>query len=131
LEGIFNNPKEIATALQNAPDNFPVYGVQEVAPLVALMSGRTIFENKIDTNTQNFVAGTQNKTEISKNAVKNGIYLVARVGEYPDLNIHDTGFELYFDTDTFKAFCTKYKSFDRPNLTDNLNKVTIYRCLSK
>ena len=49
-QGVFENPAEIANALKTAPDNFPVYGVQEVAPLVALMSGRTIFEN-IDTNT--------------------------------------------------------------------------------
>lgn len=59
-EGIFENPQEIAQALINTSDNFPIYGVQEVTPLVALMSGKKIFNNVIDTNTQNFAAKTHN-----------------------------------------------------------------------
>ncbi len=130
-EGVFSNPQEIVGVLQTAPDNFPIYGTQEVAPLVALLSGREIFENKIDTNTQNFASGTHNKNEISKNAIENGVYLVARVGEYPEQNIHDTGFELYFDINVFKSACTKYKSFERKSSNDYLNEIAIYRCLSK
>lgn len=130
-QGIFENPTEIASALKTAQDNLPIYGVQEVAPLVALLSGRTIFDNKIDTNTQNFAAGTHNRTEISKNAVAHGIYLIARVGEYQKQNIHDTGFEAYFDSEIFKTSCTKFKSFPRPNSNDNLNEVAIYRCVQK
>ena len=96
-EGIFENPQEIAAALKAVPENLPVYGAQEVAPLVALMSGRKIFDNVIDTNTQNFAAGTHNLKLISENAAQVGIYLVARTAEYPDQNIHNTGFEGYFD----------------------------------
>ncbi len=130
-QGVFENPSEIASVLKILPDGFPVYGVQEVAPLVALLSGRVIFDNKIDTNTQNFAAGTHNRTEISKNAVAHGVYLIARVGEYPEQNIHDTGFEAYFDSEIFKTSCTKFKSFPRPNLDDNLNEIAIYRCILK
>ena len=60
-----------------------------------------------------------------------GIYLVARVGEYPEQNIHDVGFEAYFNPEIFKTACTKYKSFARPNSLDNLNEVAIYRCVLK
>jgi len=130
-EGIFENPKEIADAIMLAPDNYPIYGVQEVTPLIALMSNRKIFENVIDTNTQNFASGTHNRNEISKRAVENGIYLIARVGEYPEQNIHNTGFEAYFDSDIFKSACTKFKSFPRPNLGDNLNEIAIYKCALK
>ncbi|MHB0977820.1 MAG: ArnT family glycosyltransferase [Minisyncoccota bacterium] len=130
-EGIFSNPEEIAQVLRLAPNNLPVYGTQEVAPLIALLSGREIFENKIDTNTQNFASGTHNKDEISKNAASQGIYLLARVGEYPEQNIHDTGFEPYFDAKIFKSTCSKLKSFPRPTPNDNLNEIAIYHCFSK
>ena len=127
-EGIFNNPEEVAEVLRNIPDSLPIYGVQEVAPLVALMSNRQIFNNIIDTNTQNFAAGTQDKDKISNEAVRSGIYLVARVGYYPEQNIVDTGFEGYFDKEIFKKYCTNYKSFERPSWNDPLNQITIYRC---
>jgi hypothetical protein len=127
-QGIFDNPQEIATALEQTPDNFPIYGVEEVTPLVALMADRPIFENIIDTNTQNFAAGTHNRDEISREAVKNGIYLVARVADYPDQNIMDTGFENYFNSDIFKTSCTTYRKFPRPSPDDPLNDIAIYRC---
>jgi hypothetical protein len=127
-QGILQNPEEIAEALKNAPDDFPVYGVQEVAPLVALQSGRKIFNNVIDTNTQNFAAGTHNLNQISQDAVRNGIYLVARIADYPDQNIRDTGFEGYFSPEIFKSSCVTYKDFARPSTDSSSNKVVIYRC---
>ncbi len=127
-EGIFNNPEEISATLKNTPENFPIYGVQEVAPLVALEANKKIFDNKIDTNTQNFAAKTHDLNKISEDAVNNGIYLIARVGEYPAQNIHDTGFEAYFSKEIFDKYCTMYKSFDRSTPDSSLNKITIYRC---
>ena len=127
-EGLFNNPEEVGEVLRNTSDSLPIYGVQEVAPLVALMSKKQIFNNIIDTNTQNFAAGTQDKDKISNEAVKGGIYLVARVGYYPEQNIVDTGFEGYFDKEIFKKYCTNYKSFERPSWGDPLNQITIYHC---
>ncbi|MFZ2769994.1 MAG: glycosyltransferase family 39 protein [Minisyncoccia bacterium] len=127
-QGVFVNPEEIVEALKTAPDSFPVYGVQEVAPLVALLANKNIAQNIIDTNTQNFASGTHNRDKISKEVVKDGVYLIARVGEYPEQNIHDTGFENYFSEKIFKDTCTKYKSFKRTNTVDELNEVAIYRC---
>jgi len=99
-----------------------------VTPLVALMSDKQIFNNIIDTNTQNFAAGTHNLNLISENAVKNGIYLVARVANYPEQNIHDTGFEGYFNKEVFDNSCKLYKAFDRNVPDDPLNQVAIYKC---
>ncbi|OGJ04262.1 hypothetical protein A3F97_02135 [Candidatus Nomurabacteria bacterium RIFCSPLOWO2_12_FULL_41_10] len=127
-QGIFNQPEEIAEALKTAPEDFPAYGAQEIAPLVALMSGRKIFGNVIDTNTQNFAAETQNLDLISEKATKNGIYLVARVANYPEQNMQDTGFEGYFNKKIFDSSCKFYKSFDRNSPGDPLNQVTIYKC---
>ena len=128
-EGIFNQPAEIASVLGKAPENFPIYGAQEVAPLLALMSGKKIFDNVIDTNTQNFLTGAQNLEEVSMNAVQDGVYLVARVANYPDQNIHDTGFEGYFDKKNFDQSCSLYQAFNRTTPDDPLNEIAIYKCL--
>lgn len=127
-QGIFNNPEEISEALKNTGDDFPIYGIQEVAPLIALYSDKKIFNNIIDTNTQNFASGTHNLDQISKDAVERGIYLVARTGEYPEQNIKDTGFEGYFNRELFESSCVTYKSFSRPSPDDTMNKIVIYRC---
>ncbi|MFA6000203.1 MAG: glycosyltransferase family 39 protein [Candidatus Paceibacterota bacterium] len=127
-EGIFRNPGEVAEALRNTPEDLPVYGLQEVTPLVALMSGKKIFQNIIDTNTQNFASGTHNKIKISEEAVKEGIYLVTRVGYYPAQGVVDTGFENYFDRGTFDKYCTPYMAFDHPSFNDPLNQIKIYKC---
>lgn len=110
-QGVFSNAEEVAAAVAEAPENYPVYGIQEVAPLAALMAGRHIFANIIDTNTQNFAAGTHDKASISERAVENGIYLITRDSEL-----------LYFDTSLFEQFCTPYRSLR--------NNIEIYSCYS-
>ena len=127
-EGIFYQPEEIATALRNAPGNLPIYGEDEVAPLLSLMSGRQIFDNMIDTSIQHFASGAQDMNALSEKAAENGIYFVARVANYPDQNIHDTGFEEYFDKKVFDSSCKLYKAFDRSVPDDPLNQVAIYKC---
>lgn len=92
------------------------------------MSGKKIFQNIIDTNTQNFASGTHNKIKISEEAVKEGIYLVTRVGYYPAQGVVDTGFENYFDRGTFDKYCTPYMAFDHPSFNDPLNQIKIYKC---
>jgi hypothetical protein len=127
-QGIFDNPQEVAQALINAKDAKPLYGVQEAAPLVALMADRPIFENVIDTNTQNFAAGTHDIKNISGDIQKKGSYLVARIADYPAQGITDTGYENYFSKAVFKSSCTRFKTFPRPNTLDQLNDVVIYKC---
>lgn len=108
-DGIFADPQVVALSLQEAPENLPVYGPQEIAPLVALMSSRQLFRNIIDTNTQNFASGTHDRSTISNEAVENGIYLVAEGEPY-----------LYFDNAIFKTSCSLYKSFP--------GDIAIYKC---
>mgnify|MGYP001566575500 CR=1 FL=1 len=127
-QGIFREPQEIAEALKNAPENLPAYGSIEMAPLVALMSGKKIFDNVMDTSVQNFASGGQNLSLISEKAAKSGVYLVTRVANYPEQNIKDTGFEGYFDKKVFDSSCALYKSFDRISPDDPLNQVAIYKC---
>lgn len=98
---IFSNTEPVAAALRDAPEPYPVYGIQEVAPLAALIADKPVFDNIIDTNTQNFAAGTHDRDTISLKAVENGIYLIT----------HEDNL-LYFDQDLFDRYCTLYKSFD-------------------
>jgi hypothetical protein len=126
-QGTFQNPEEVASALSSAPLGLPVYGVQEVAPLVALIANKSIFQNVIDTNTQNFGSEALNIQNISDSAIKNGVYLVARIADYPEQGVTDTGYEAYFYKKDFSS-CTRYKTFRRPSPGDALNDVVIYKC---
>lgn len=126
-QGIFEHPEEVASALVNAQDTRPIYGVQEAAPLVALIANKPIFQHSIDTNTQNFSSGALNKKDISDDAIKHGIYLIARIADYPELGVTDTGYENYFSEEDFSS-CKRYATFPRPTLGDPLNDVAIYRC---
>ncbi len=127
-QGIFKNPKEISEMLKDTPENLPIYGSAEATPLLALMSGKKIFDNVIDTNVQNFASSAQDLSLISERATKSGIYLVARIADYPEQNIKDTGFEGYFDKNIFDNFCAPYKSFERISPDTPLNTVAIYKC---
>ena len=85
-------------------------------------------ENKIDTNTQSFASGAQDLMVLSNKAAQSGVYFVARVANYPEQNITDTGFEGYFDKQIFDSACAPYKSFDRVSTNTPLNQVVIYKC---
>ncbi|MCR4334785.1 MAG: glycosyltransferase family 39 protein [Patescibacteria group bacterium] len=127
-QGVLDNPQEIAEVLKNAKEDLPIYGSTEVAPLVALISGKEIFDNAIDTNTQSFASGAQDLGVMSQDAVEHGVYFVARIANYPKQNITDTGFEGYFDRKIFESSCVLYKSFDRTSPDTLLNQVAIYKC---
>ena len=65
--------------------------------------------------------------DISDDIMKNGAYLVARIADYPDQGVTDTGYESYFSKTAF-ATCKRLVSFSRPSPDDPLNIVAIYRC---
>ena len=127
-QNIFSNSWDIAVAIRHSPENLPLYGTHEITPLLALIADRPIFGNYIDTNTQNFAALTLDKEKISNEAVEKGVYLVAKVADYPpQYSIPLQGYELYFDKDLFERYCTLYESFPS-TAGDAYNKVNIYRC---
>jgi len=126
-KGRFLNAVEIARYLQNAQENFEIYGSHEVAPLISLLSQRKLFDNRIDTNPQSFASGAQNLDRVSERAVEQGIYLIARISDYPEYNIRDFGYQGYFKEEIFKKYCQEDKKFPSTSQeTDNF--IGIYRC---
>ncbi len=126
-QNVFSNSEDIAVAIRHSPENYDLYGTHEITPLLALIAHRNLFNNYIDTNTQNFAALTLDKTQVSEEAVTKGIYLVTKVADYPDYGIAIQGFEEYFDRRLFDRYCKLYESFPS-TAGDAYNKVNIYSC---
>ena len=124
-QGLFVNSAEVGDYVRNLPEDFDLYGSHELAPLVALQAGRELFDNRIDTNTQAFASGAQNLEDVSLRAVQKGVYLVARIQDYPEYGIKDYGYSGYFSESMFNKFCSRLKDF--PVAYSN-EKVVIYEC---
>ncbi len=126
-QGRFLNAPEIAEYLKTQTAHDVVYGSHEVAPLLALLSGKEIFDNHIDTNGQVFAAGTEDREAVSHAAAEHGVYLVARITDLPEYNLRDVGYESYFSPDVFKQACKRLKFFpSTSNESDNF--IAIYDC---
>jgi len=126
-QGNFSNADQVAAAVAKLPEPYPIYGDYTAATLVSVLSGRQIFRNNIDTNLTWFRNGRLDKEDISAQAVKGGVYLVARVTDAPELGIKDAGFEEYFSPDLFKASCKQVLDF--PDLSGNAySRLAVYEC---
>lgn len=127
--GRFLNSDEIAEYVRMLPEDFDLYGSHEIAPLVALKSGRKLFDNQIDTNTQAFSSGALSLEEISRRAAAKGVFLLARITDRPEYGITDSGYEGFFSRDVFGESCRRLKVFpSTSNESDNL--IVIFRCKS-
>jgi hypothetical protein len=125
--GKFSNAQEVGEFMRGQTDHDEIYGSHEVAPLIALLSDKKLFDNHIDTNGQVFAAGTLNIEKVSTAAANRGVYLLARISDYPELGIEETGFEAYFSRTIFDKFCTRVKLFpSTSNETDNY--IGVYNC---
>lgn len=80
-EGKFPEASLIAQKIQALPEPYQLYGVHEAAPLLALLSHRTVFENIIDSNTQTFASGAQDKAKVTEQALAQGVYVINRGGQ--------------------------------------------------
>ncbi len=126
-KGQFLNLTEIADYIKTLPPDTPLYGSHEFVPLVALESGRKIFNNYIDTNTQVFSADTIDLEAVSNEAATKGVFMLAKITDLPQLGIKDQGFQGYFSDTVFKKLCQRKKTFvSTSNETDNL--IAIYYC---
>ncbi|MBM4252250.1 MAG: hypothetical protein FJ146_09785 [Deltaproteobacteria bacterium] len=125
--GHFSNAPEVATAINQLPDKFPLYGSHEVAPLVAILAGRELFHNYSDTNTQLFAAGVMNRDQISDAAVEAGVYLIARITHLPDQGYLDLGYAGYFSPDRMKDSCQRALTFPSTSQETD-NQIVVYRC---
>jgi len=124
--GQFSNAPEIATYL-SMQEKKPLYGSHEVAPLIALLAGDDLLNNYIDTNPQTFGSKAHSKEEISREAVENGAYLIARIARRPEYGPGDVGTEGYFEKELFQKNCHVLKEFPSPSKEwDNL--IVIYTC---
>lgn len=125
--GKFLNLAEIASYIKTLPANTELYGSYEFIPLVALESNRKIFNNYIDTNTQVFSTGTIDLEAVSNEAATKGVFMLAKIADWPELGIKDQGFQGYFSDTVFKKFCQREKTFvSTSGETDNL--IAIYYC---
>jgi len=125
--GRFTNAWEVAEAVKALPQSSQLYGSHEIVPLVALLSDREIFGNYIDTNTQTFASGAQDMTAISTQAVKEGVYLMARVVDYPNQGYYNIGIEKYIDPNLFINTCEE--AIDKPSTANESdNKIKGFYC---
>lgn len=127
-EGIFATAQNNGSELLKQGDEYPLYGSHEIAPALALLSKRKIFENIIDTNTQTFASGVHDKDTISQKAVLGGIYLVVRIAQDPTtgeiLYLHDG----YFSQALFEESC-KLIHEDTEQVATN-NGIALFFCKS-
>jgi hypothetical protein len=134
-QGKFPNTKEITEYIKTLPEGVELYGGHEIAPVMALMADRKLFENMIDTNTQVFSAKTIDVKKLSERAVEKGIYLIAKTDDYPEYKIYDFGFEGFFDKDVFKNSCSEIKRFpvfyDMDGSETSRSKIGVYLCKNK
>lgn len=125
--GRFLNANEMVEYVKTLPSDFGIYGSHEVAPLIALLSNRSLFDNQIDTNVQVFASGAQDLKLVSQKAVNRGVYLVSRITDFPEYGIKDFGYEGFFAKELFEKYCKRQKTFpdtiERPN-----GLVAIYFC---
>jgi hypothetical protein len=125
--GHFSNAQDVASAVKELPDKFDLYGSHEVTPLVALLSGRSIFHNHADTNTQAFAAGTLDRAQLSEAAVRAGIYLIARITHLPEQGYIDVGYQGYFSPERMQDSCQRVLTF--PSTSNEIdNQIVVYRC---
>ena len=123
--GRFLNADAVAAAVEKLPPG-PLYGSHEVAPLVALLSGRTLAGNYIDTNTQAFASGGEDLLKASQTAVDEGAYLIGRVTDLPQYGIKDFGMNGYFDKSLFKYCRQAAKLPSTSGEQDNF--IGVYKC---
>lgn len=127
-EGVFATAQNNASELIKQRDNYPLYGSHEIAPLLALLSNRKIFENTIDTNTQTFASGVHDKATISQRAVSTGIYLAVRTTQDPFAGKMMYLYNGYFSQTVFEKSCKLLLEDTEQAQTDN--GVAIFFCKS-
>lgn len=125
--GRFLNAPEIAGYVRALPENFDLYGSHEVAPLIALLSGKKLFKNYIDTNPQVFAAKTVDLKAVSQEATEKKVYLLARITDLPDYGIKNFGYEGFFDKEIFEESCQMVKEFPSTSKEQD-NFIRIFKC---
>ena len=125
-QGRFFSATAVAEYVVTLPTR-PLYGSHEVAPLIALLSGRYLLPGYIDTNPQVFASGAQDLEKISREATQTGVYVLGRINDYPELGTTPTGYEGYFSKTIFDHDCQLIKEFSNPT-NESYNQVEVFFC---
>lgn len=126
-EGRLTNASQISDYVKTLPAKYDIYGSHEIAPVIALLSQRKLFDNYIDTNMQAFGSGALNLEEVSSAAAKSGVILISRITDLPQYNIKDSGYEGYFSEKVFKDDCQRIKDFPSTSNGQD-NYIVLYKC---
>lgn len=127
LQGRFTQVDNIAQFILNLDSKFHLYGSHEVAPLIALITGRPLFSNYYDTNAQIYGSGAVDKKQVSLEAVEDGVYLLTKVTNLPINAKLDSGYEGYFDSAIFEDYCQRLIIIDGQQI-ELFSDVAIYQC---
>jgi len=125
-QGVFTQAPAVAEYINTLPTK-PLYGSHEVAPLVALLSHRQLFDHQIDTNAQLFGSGALDKNEISQAAAEQGVYLLTKVADIPQSIDLNQGYDGYFSPTVFEQACQRLKIING-NDGDLFDDVAVYDC---
>jgi len=129
-EGRFTNANEISDYVKTLPVRYDIYGSYESAPVIALLSGRKLFNNYMDTSQQVFTTGILNLEKVSSEAAKSGVILIAKITDLPEYNIKDFGYDAYFSEKIFKDDCQRIKDFPETG-NEQENHIVLYKCEEK
>ncbi len=127
LDGKFIQAKEVSQFVNNLEPALPLYGSHEVAPLIALLTNKPLFNNYLDTNAQIFASGALDKKKVSLETVESGIYLLTKVTNLPINAKLDSGHEGYFDSEIFEKYCQRLTIINGLQV-ELFSDVAIYRC---
>lgn len=127
LDGKFTQAKEVSRFVNNLEPALPLYGSHEVAPLIALLTNKELFNRYLDTNTQIFSSGLLDKKQVSLKTVESGIYLLTKVTNLPINAKLDSGYEGYFDSEIFEKYCQRLTIINGLQV-ELFTDVAIYRC---
>lgn len=127
LQGRFTQVNEVTQFIINLDEKYPLYGSHEVAPLIALMTNRSLFGNNYDTNAQIYGSGAVDKKQVSLKAVEDGIYLLTKVTNLPINAKLDSGYEGYFDSEIFEEYCQRLTIVDGQQI-ELFSDIAIYQC---
>lgn len=125
-QGIFFQIEELVKFVNTLPEK-PLYGSHEVAPIIALKTGRKLFNDYADTNMQLFGSGVIDREKISQEAVEEGVHLLVKVTNIPENLDLDQGYSGYFEPEIFEQCCERLTIIDGAKL-ELFTDIGVYHC---
>ena len=104
-----------------------LYGVNDVAPALAYLSGVPMLNNIIDTNANIYRKGFLNSKKLTTDAIKQKAIIVAHGAYYPEMGVNEEVTDEIFDKSQIKKSCKLIGSF--PVQTEGPeNRLNLLKC---